>query len=63
MDIDFRRVASARQPRDFLGCAEPQMAGWSSDLVVNAWPDPCTRCEHNQITQVRSSDVSSNSFV
>jgi hypothetical protein len=35
MDIDFRRVASARQPRDFLGCAEPQMAGLQTLLLMH----------------------------
>jgi hypothetical protein len=35
MDIDFRRVASARQPRDFLGCAEPQMAGLQTLLSMH----------------------------
>jgi hypothetical protein len=35
MSIDFRRVASARQPRGFLGCAEPQMAGLQTFLVMH----------------------------
>jgi hypothetical protein len=35
MNIDFRRVASARQPRGFLGCAEPQMAGLQTSLLMH----------------------------
>jgi len=47
MDIDFRRVASARLPRDFLAEAEPRKAD-SHTSVSDAFSG---RSEHEQITR------------
>lgn len=50
MDIDFRRVASARSPRDFLAEAEPKKADPHTS-VSDACSTISGRSEHERITR------------